>query len=98
MSFATLSTSALVWLATAATPSPSPTPGEFTGDVNIVTPGIIGFIVTFLIAVATVFLIIDMTRRVRRVRYRDQVRAELEAERETETDGPPSTGSRAPGD
>ncbi|SDZ35666.1 hypothetical protein [Herbiconiux ginsengi] len=51
-----------------------------TPDPDTVTPGIIGFIVTFLVAIVTVLLIIDMVRRVRRVNYRDQVRQELEAE------------------
>ena len=60
-------------------PTPSPIPA-FEGDPNIVTPGVIGFAVTFLIALATVFLVIDMTRRIRRVRYREEVREELEAE------------------
>ncbi|MDO9397990.1 MAG: hypothetical protein Q7T71_15700, partial [Herbiconiux sp.] len=45
-----------------------------------VTPGIIGFIVTFGVALVTVLLVVDMVRRVRRVTYREQVRDELEAE------------------
>ncbi|TAJ49928.1 MAG: hypothetical protein EPO52_03080 [Herbiconiux sp.] len=53
---------------------------ETTPDPDTVTPGIIGFIVTFLVAVITVLLIIDMVRRVRRVNYRAQVRDELESE------------------
>lgn len=68
----------LLWL---STPTPSPLPG-FEGDPDMVTPGVIGFVVTFLVAAATVLLIIDMTRRVRRVRYREEVREELEAELE----------------
>jgi hypothetical protein len=63
-----------------ADPAPSPVP-DFTGDPNLVSPGIAGFIVTALIAVATVLLIIDMTRRMRRVRYRAEVRERLEAEK-----------------
>lgn len=69
---------AAVWAATSP-PTPSPIPG-FDGDPNLVTPGVIGFVLTLLIAVATVLLAIDMTRRVRRVRYREQVNAELDAE------------------
>lgn len=38
-----------------------------------VTPGLLGFIVTFSIVVIMVFLIRDMIKRVRRVRYRAQV-------------------------
>ena len=50
-------------------------------DPNSVTPGVIGFVVTFAIALAVVFLIFDMMRRVRRANYREQVRNELDAER-----------------
>lgn len=53
---------------------------EQTPDPDSVTPGIVGFIVTFLIALVTLLLVIDMVRRVRRVNYRAQVREELEAE------------------
>ncbi|MCS5715293.1 hypothetical protein NVV95_12120 [Herbiconiux sp. CPCC 205716] len=49
-------------------------------DPDSVTPGIIGFIVTFGIALVTLLLVIDMVRRVRRVNLRAQVREELEAE------------------
>ncbi|CAN5589204.1 hypothetical protein BH10ACT7_BH10ACT7_15530 [soil metagenome] len=74
--------------------TPSPVP-EFTGDPNAVTPGVIGFVAIFLIAVATVLLILDMTRRVRRVRYREEIRERLEAE--AAGDVPPAT-KPAPGD
>jgi hypothetical protein len=60
------------WL---AAPSPSPTP-EF--DENLVTPGVIGFAITFLVAAVTILLIVDMTRRIRRVRYRGELRERLE--------------------
>ncbi len=51
----------------AATPSPSAT---FNPDV--VTPGVVGFLTIFFIAVVTVLLIVDMTRRIRRARYRGE--------------------------
>ncbi|MCU1439073.1 MAG: hypothetical protein JWP85_70 [Rhodoglobus sp.] len=61
--------------------APTPTPGPaYDGDPNLITPGVIGFAITFLIAVATVLLLLDMTRRVRRVRYRAEIREELDAE------------------
>jgi hypothetical protein len=63
------------WLA-AATPKPDK---DF--DPTTVTPTWVGFAVTFLVAVATVLLIMDMMRRVRRVRYRSEVLEKLEAER-----------------
>ena len=56
------------------------TPAPAIPDEDTVTPGVVGFIITFLIAVATVLLIIDMVRRVRRTNYRAQVREELAAE------------------
>ena len=77
MTFSVLASYVIVWL---ADPTPTPTPGEFTGDANAVTPGVVGFIVTFLIAAITVLLILDMTRRVRRVRYRAEVQEKLAAE------------------
>ncbi len=51
-----------------------------TPDPDSVTPGVIGFIATFGVAVVTLLLVVDMVRRVRRVNYRAQVREELEAE------------------
>jgi hypothetical protein len=62
----------------ASTPTPFP---DYTGDPNLITPGVWGFIAIFLIAVATIFLIIDMNRRIRRSRYREEVRVQLESER-----------------
>ncbi len=63
-----------------ADPTPTPAPG-FTGDPNLISPGIAGFLVTAFVAVATVLLVIDMTRRIRRVRYRAEVRERLESEK-----------------
>ena len=62
-----------------ADPTPSPIP-EYTGDPNLVTPGVVGFVAIALIAIVTVLLLIDMTRRVRRVRYRAEVNERLDAE------------------
>jgi hypothetical protein len=66
-------------LLAAATPSPTPFP-EYTGNPNLITPGVWGFIAIFVVALATVGLIIDMTRRIRRSRYREEVRIKLEEE------------------
>jgi len=68
----------LLLAVTAVTPTPSPRP-QF--DPNDVTPTVIGFIATLLIAVAVIFLLIDMNRRIRRVRYRAEVTEKLDAER-----------------
>jgi hypothetical protein len=61
-------------LVAALTPTPSPTP-EF--DETLITPGPLGFLFMFIIAVAALLLILDMVRRIRRVRYREEVRAEI---------------------
>jgi hypothetical protein len=65
-------------LLVAVTPTPTPSGAPFNEDS--VTPGWIGFVAVFLIAVATVFLILDMTKRIRRVRYRAEVAEKLDAE------------------
>ena len=67
----------LIDLLAAATPTPAPL------DEDTVTPGWIGFVAIFGVALITVFLIIDMTRRVRRVRYREEVREKIAAEGES---------------
>ena len=63
------------WLLRFATPAP-----DETIDPNIVTPGVIGFILTIGLAIAVVLLIIDMTRRIRRINYRAQANEKLDAE------------------
>jgi hypothetical protein len=57
-----------------------PTPPAYQGDPDLVTPGVIGFVITFAIALITVLLVIDMVRRIRRVRYRAAVQEEIAAE------------------
>jgi hypothetical protein len=57
------------------------TPGPDDGlDPNTVTPGVAGFIVTFLLAVAVILLVISMVRRTRRVIHRAAVNEKLDAE------------------
>ncbi|MCC9146091.1 MULTISPECIES: hypothetical protein [unclassified Arthrobacter] len=59
-------------LATAVTPAPEETlaPGVDPSDV---TPGTLGFLFTLFMVIAIIFLIRDMTKRIRRVRYREQL-------------------------
>ncbi len=65
----------LIALATA--PAPSPTPSLRPGlSEDQVTPGMWGFIMTAFFVLATTLLIVDMVRRIRRVRYRAQVEEE----------------------
>ncbi|WP_157887529.1 hypothetical protein [Frondihabitans sp. PAMC 28766] len=60
---------------------PTQLPVQKVSD-NQVTPGWIGFLAIFFVGVATLFLIIDMTRRVRRTRYRGEIREQIELERQ----------------
>ena len=60
--------------------TPTPTPSGVPFDTTTVTPGWIGFAITLLVMIATLLLIIDMVRRVRRVRYREEIREKLAAE------------------
>jgi capsular polysaccharide biosynthesis protein len=57
-------------------------------DPNSVTPGVIGFLATLFVAMGVVVIIVDMTRRVRRVRYRAEIVEKLDREA-----NPPSAGS-----
>lgn len=66
---------ASVWLAATPSPAPSGAPAD-----DSVTPGVLGFAVTFFIALAAVLLVLDMVRRIRRVRYRAEIAEKLDAE------------------
>jgi hypothetical protein len=66
---------AIVMLATSPTPKPS-------FNENSVTPTWVGFAATFAVAAVVVLLSLDLVRRVRRVRYRGEIREQLEAERD----------------
>jgi capsular polysaccharide biosynthesis protein len=49
-------------------------------DPNIVTPGVVGFVATILVAGVTILLLWDMVRRIRRQRYQAEIEAKLDAE------------------
>lgn len=49
-------------------------------DPDAVTPGVIGFLVTAVFALAVILLGWDLGRRLRRNRYREEIRQSLEAE------------------
>ena len=57
-------------------------------DPNSVTPGVVGFLATLFVAMGVVVIIVDMARRVRRVRYRAEIVERLDSEA-----NPPSAGS-----
>lgn len=53
-------------------------------DPTGVTPGVVGFLITAAVAVTAIFLILDMNRRIRRLRYRDEAAANVDAEVDAE--------------
>ena len=57
----------------------SPKPNVGPGGDNV-TPGVVGFSATLFIALAAIALIFDMVRRIRRMRYREEIAAKLDAE------------------
>lgn len=57
-------------------------------DPNSVTPGVVGFVATLFVALGVVVIIVDMTRRVRRLRYRAEINEKLDREA-----NPPAAGS-----
>lgn len=64
-------------IALATSPAPTPTPSLRPGlSEDQVTPGLLGFVLTAFIVILTALLIVDMVRRIRRVRYRAQVEEE----------------------
>jgi len=61
----------------ASTATPTPTPAV---DPNLVTPGPWGFVAIAFLALAVIFLVWDMMRRIRRARIRSEVDEMLDAE------------------
>lgn len=49
-------------------------------DPDKVTPGVFGFAFTAIFALAVILIGLDMYRRVRRMRYRVEIREEIERE------------------
>lgn len=49
-------------------------------DPDKVTPGVGGFLVVAAVAIALFFLGLDLVRRLRRAKYRDEIQRELAAE------------------
>jgi hypothetical protein len=105
---AAVTTPAWLWV-TAGTPSPGPSPSPVVRgpDPDLVTPGVAGFLVVFLLAVATIFLLRSMTGHLRKVRYSPDPAAEDDAtpagdagepvrnEPETAENGPGRGGERS---
>lgn len=76
----------------AATPKPK------VPNADSVTPGVWGFVITFMIAVVTVLLILDMTRRIRRTRYRAEIAEKLDAEHAANEEQAADAGNAADND
>ncbi|UXM92966.1 hypothetical protein [Paenarthrobacter sp. JL.01a] len=87
-------------LALTVSPSPDPTGTLRPGlSEDQVTPGTWGFVLTAFIVILTTFLIVDMVRRIRRVRYRAQVEeARLAAEAGGSSEDGNPAGGRGPAD
>ncbi|GHG48760.1 hypothetical protein GCM10012320_16280 [Sinomonas cellulolyticus] len=86
-------------VALAQTPAPSPEGTLRPGlSEDMITPGTWGFIATAFVVILTMLLIVDMVRRLRRIRYRAQVeetRAEQDDAGLGAPDEAPSEGSGA---
>jgi len=54
--------------------------GEVVIDDTWYSPGVVGFVATFGMAAAAVFIIFDMVRRIRKVRYRAEISQKLDLE------------------
>jgi hypothetical protein len=59
----------------------------YEGDPNLITPGVFGFIAIAVVALATVLLGIDLTRRIRRTTYRAQIQEQIAAEQQAAAAG-----------
>ncbi|MDR6621242.1 hypothetical protein [Sinomonas atrocyanea] len=71
------------------TPAPSPSGTLRPGlSEDMITPGNWGFTATAFVVLLTIFLIIDMVRRLRRIRYRAQVEESRAGEEPRTGDGP----------
>ena len=65
----------LFWLASEA-------PSDVVIDDTWYSPGVVGFLATFGVAGAAILIIFDMTRRVRRGRYRAEIVQKLDLEQQ----------------
>ena len=74
-----------------ATPSPSPGGNGLRPGLSAdqVSPGLLGFVMTAFMVIGVVMLMVSMTRRIRRVRYRAQVSEAVE-------DGPAAPAAHGP--
>lgn len=77
------------------TTTPAPSPGPRTNGLrpglteDMVTPGLLGFVMTAFMVIAVVTLMVSMTRRIRRLRYSEQIREQNAAQHGGEVLSPP---------
>lgn len=87
-------------LVAATTPAPSPTaslPQNVAPDPNSVTPGLLGFLVVFVLAIVLWLLLRNLTGRLRRMRFREEERLAREAAESapgTQPRADPGSGAR----
>lgn len=74
------------WLLAVLSETPTPIPLE-APDETFNSPGLVGFLVTFAVAGIATLLFFDMNRRVRRTRYRQEIRQRLAEEQATANEG-----------
>ena len=60
-------------------------------DPVLVTPGVVGFVATFVVSVVALLIILDMVRRIRRVRYRQEISERLDREASEQGLRPPDS-------
>ena len=60
--------------------SETTTPGKVIIDDTWYSPGVVGFLATFGLAAASLLIIWDLVRRIRRVRYRAEIAELLDQE------------------
>jgi hypothetical protein len=77
-----LASAFLTLAATTATPSPSPS----IPSADVTTPGPWGFTAIFAVGLVVALLLVDMTRRIRRVRYRAEVNEKLDQEEQEQAE------------
>jgi hypothetical protein len=72
--------------------SETPAPGEVIIDDTWYSPGVVGFLATFGLAAASLLIIWDLVRRIRRVRYRSEIAELLDQEQASSSESNTSFG------
>ena len=67
-------------------------PGEVIIDDTWYSPGVVGFLATFGLAAASLLIIWDLVRRIRRVRYRAEIAELLDQEQASSSESNASYG------